>query len=92
MARRWAAFISKPPAGSGDKSNKVAMCKSLADCAVNGKRSSAGAAFGRLKTAVAQRCDLRPARTSELNCCDFPRGTLSDSHFPVFTAVKCFAA
>jgi len=37
------------------------------------------------------RCDLRPAATSAANCFDWPRGTLSESHFPVALTVKCFA-
>src|SRR6267154_1707562 len=40
---------------------------------------------------VSQRCDLRPAATSAVNCFDCPRGTLSDCHLPVEVKVKCLA-
>src|SRR2546425_6806421 len=39
----------------------------------------------------AYRCDNSRPATFAVNSPDFPRGTLSDSHFPVFATVRCFA-
>lgn len=36
-------------------------------------------------------CEASPAATFAVNSADLPRGTLSDSHFPVRVNVRCFA-